>query len=65
MPTPNAEEGRAVGERNWRRIGNLTDDEKSVIRERHFGWEKATPALLADVFLTPVQTIVAVLRTEA
>lgn len=43
----------------------LTFDEMRVIRERHFGWEQASPGLLANVFGVSVQKIVAVLRRAA
>ena len=33
-----------------RTISDLSDDERRVIRARHFGWESASPALLALVF---------------
>lgn len=39
----------------------LTDDDKRVIRERHFGWEGASPGLLARVFGVSVQAINAVI----
>ena len=42
----------------------LTPNEIEVIRERHFGWEKAPPKLLADVFRVSVQMIAAVLRRK-
>lgn len=45
-----------------RTIADLSDDERRVIRERHFGWESASAGLLAHVFRVPVQAIVAVLR---
>lgn len=41
----------------------LTDDDKGVIRARHYGWEKATPGLLAKVFGVSVQKITAVLKS--
>lgn len=55
-------EARIVAEQNWRRIGDLDADERAVIRERHFGWEKAKPSLLADIFQCSIGTITAVLR---
>jgi hypothetical protein len=42
----------------------LTDDEIHTIRERHYGWERATPKLLADVFGVSVQRITAVLAMK-
>lgn len=39
----------------------LSDDDRRVIRERHFGWEGASPGLLALVFRVPVQAINAVI----
>lgn len=48
-----------------RTIADLSDDERRVIRERHFGWENASEGLLALVFRVPVQSIVAVLRTPS
>lgn len=43
----------------------LTTDDMRVIRERHFGWEKAAPALLAQIFNVSHQMITAVLRRTA
>lgn len=43
----------------------FTPDEISVIRERHFGWEEATPSLLAAVFGTSIQHITSILRGDA
>lgn len=40
-------------------------DEIAVIRERHFGWEKVTPAQLAAIFGTTHQHITAVLKGGA
>lgn len=45
-----------------RYIGDLSDDDRRVIRERHFGWERATPSLLAAVFRVSVQAINATLK---
>lgn len=45
-----------------RTISDLSDDERRVIRARHFGWESASPALLALVFSVPVQAINSVLK---
>jgi len=45
-----------------RTISDLSDDERRVIRARHFGWESASPGLLALVFSVPVQAVNAVLR---
>lgn len=42
----------------------LSENEIAVIRERHFGWEKATPALLARVFGVSPQRITAILNAE-
>lgn len=43
-------------------LGGLTDNDKAVIRERHFGWEKASFALLAAVFVVHPNTIAAICR---
>lgn len=40
----------------------FTPEEIAVIRERHFGWEEATPSLLAAVFGTSIQHITAILK---
>lgn len=40
----------------------LSENEKVVIRERHFGWEKAPAALLALVFGVSRQRIAAILK---
>lgn len=42
----------------------LTANDHDVIRERHFGWEKATPSLLAAVFGVPTQKITAILKSK-
>ena len=42
----------------------LSENEITVICERHFGWERATPKLLAAIFHTSPQHIVAVLKTD-
>jgi len=47
-----------------RTIADLTADERDVIRQRHRGWESASPGLLALVFSVPVQAINAVLKEE-
>ena len=39
---------------------SLTPNDIAVIRERRFGWEKASPSLLAAVFGVSVQKINAV-----
>ena len=45
------------------RLGcSLTENDRDVIRERHFGWERATPKLLAAVFGVSVQQITAILN---
>lgn len=43
----------------------FTPDEISVIRNRHFGREEATPSLLAVVFGTSIQHITSILRGDA
>lgn len=48
-----------------RTISDLSDDERRVIRARHFGWESASAGLLALVFSVPVQAINAVLKQRA
>ncbi len=48
-----------------RTLESFTDDERAVIYERRTGWEKATIALLADVFETNPHVIKAILRAEA
>lgn len=50
--TPQAEPMRA-----------LSENDIDVIRERHFGWENATPSLLAAVFGVSVQRISSILRS--
>lgn len=40
----------------------LTDNDRDVIRERHFGWERASFALLAAVFGVHANTIAAICR---
>jgi hypothetical protein len=40
----------------------LSPNDIAVIRERHTGWEKASPKILADVFGVSVQRITAVLK---
>jgi hypothetical protein len=45
-----------------RRIGDFTENEKAVIRERKNGWEKASVATLAAVFSATAQTIATILR---
>lgn len=40
----------------------LTPDDIRVIRERHFGWEKASPGLLAAVFGVSTQKITSTLK---
>lgn len=45
-----------------RTIGDLSEDERRIIRDRHYGWEGASPGLLALVFSVPVQAINAVLK---
>lgn len=52
----------AVSREPTRTIADLSDDERAVIRNRHFGWESASPGLLALVFSVPVQAVNAVLR---
>lgn len=58
-------------ERGWERHGYETwervfsADEIAVIRERHFGWEKASPAQLAAIFGTTHQRITAILKEGA
>lgn len=47
-----------------RTIADLTADERAVIRQRHRGWEGASPGLLGLVFSVPVQAINAVLKEE-
>jgi hypothetical protein len=41
---------------------DFSQNEIDVIRERHFGWERATPKLLAAVFGVSVQKITAILK---
>lgn len=41
-------------------VGTLTQNDIDVIRERRFGWERASPKLLAAVFGVSVQRINAV-----
>lgn len=48
-----------------RRIEHFSDNEKDVIRIRHFGSEEAPFALLARIILTTPQTIQAICRKEA
>lgn len=56
---------RSSGKRGEGMMRVLSDDEKRVICERHFGWEKATPTLLAAVFGVSRQRITAILTTRA
>lgn len=42
----------------------FTPDEIAVICKRHFGWERATAALLARVFETTPQHITSILRSD-
>lgn len=44
---------------------SLTANDRVVIRARHFGWEHASPGLLAKVFGVSVQRITAVLKASA
>lgn len=44
--------------------GSLGEDEIRVIRDRHYGWESASPALLAKVFGVSHQRISAILRAH-
>lgn len=48
----------------WKRHPVLTPDDIRVIRDRHYGWESASPALLAKVFRVSHQRISAVLRAN-
>lgn len=41
-----------------------TPDEIHVIRERHFGWERATFSTLAAIFDVHVNTIAAICRRK-
>lgn len=43
----------------------LSANDRVVIRARHYGWEHASPGLLAKVFGVPVQRITAVLKGPA
>lgn len=43
----------------------FTADDRRVIAERHFGWEKAPYALLAKVFSVHPNTIAAICRAHA
>lgn len=42
----------------------LTDNDREVIRERHFGFEKATFSELAQIFGVHANTIKAICKTE-
>lgn len=43
-------------------VGGLTDNDRAVICERHFGWEKASFASLAAIFGVHPNTIAAICR---
>lgn len=40
----------------------FSEDERAVIRDRHTGWERASTALLGEIFHTTPQTIAAICR---
>lgn len=59
VATSAAQARRVAGEDG--RIDTLSEDDRCVIRTRHYGWENASPGLLALVFRVSVQAINAVI----